>query len=126
MANCYHPDGGEWQRRDMPRTSFVFLNAEEGLSSEQQSKAANEEAKKALGAYWAALEGTIDPNKVEKAANNALIGNPSEIAQQIRERFHTDDRIMTWFDFFNHESERVSRNMRAFIEQVVPIVEGSE
>ena len=126
MANCYHPEGGEWQRRDMPRTSFVFLNAEEGLSPEQQSKAADEEAKKALGAYWAALEGTIDPNKVEKAADNALIGNPSEIAQQIRERFHSDDRIMTWFDFFNHDSERVCRNMRAFIEQVVPIVEGSE
>ena len=125
MRECYHADGGEWQRRDMPRTSFVFLNAEEGLTPEQQSAAATEEAKKALGAYWAALEGTIDPSKVEKAADNALIGNPQEIAEQMLERFHPHDRIMTWFDFFNHDSERVCRNMRAFMEQVAPLVEES-
>ena len=27
MAEVYHADGGHWERRDMPRTSFVFLNA---------------------------------------------------------------------------------------------------
>jgi len=125
MRECFHADGGEWHRRDMPRTSFVFLNAEDGLTPEQQSAAASEEAKKALGAYWAALEGTIDPSKVEKAANNALIGNPQEIAEQMLERFHPHDRIMTWFDFFNHDSSRVCRNMKAFMEQVAPLVEAS-
>ena len=30
MSKVFHKDGGEWQRRDMPRTTFVFLNAEEG------------------------------------------------------------------------------------------------
>ena len=84
---------------------------------------AKKEADQALSAYWNALEGTIDPNKVNKAANNALIGNPEEIAKQIVERFHPEDRIMAWFDFFNHDSDRVCRNMTAYMEQVVPLVE---
>ena len=123
MSECYHSDGGEWQRRDMPRTSFVFLNAEMGLSPEEQSIAAAGEAKLALGSYWQALEGTLDPTKVERAANNALIGNAEEVAQQMVERFHGGDRIMAWFDFFNHDSDRVCRNMTAFIEKVAPRVE---
>ena len=56
------------------------------------------------------------------AANNALIGNPDEVAAQVRERFHADDRLMLWFDFFNHDSARVIRNMRAFMEKVAPQV----
>ncbi len=123
MSEVFHPDGGSWKRSDMPRTSFVFLNAEEGLTPEEQSLAAHREAKAALGAYWNALEGTIDPSKVENAAQNALIGNAEEIAQQIVERFHPEDRIMAWFDFFNHDSERVCRDMTAYMEQVAPRVE---
>lgn len=123
MAEVFHPSGGAWVRGDMPRTSFVFINAEEGLSAEEQSAAAHREADIALGAYWNALEGTIDPDKVTKAANNALIGNVEEIANQMIERFHPDDRIMAWFDFFNHDSARVCRNMTAYMQQVVPRVE---
>lgn len=123
MAEVFHPAGGAWQRSDMPRTSFVFLNAEPGLSPAEQSTAARKEADEALGAYWNALEGTIDPSKVNNAANNALIGNVEEVAQQILERFHPEDRIMAWFDFFNHDSDRVCRDMTAYMEQVVPHVE---
>ena len=123
MSEVFHQDGGAWQRSDMPRTSFVFLNAEDGLTLEQQSTAAHQEAKAALGAYWNALEGTIDPSKVSNAANNALIGNVEEVAQQMIERFHPEDRIMAWFDFFNHDSDRVCRDMEAYMEQVVPLVE---
>ena len=123
MQEVYHPDGGQWKRGDMPRTSFVFLNDEEGLTPGEQSAAAQAEAEQALGAYWNALEGTIDPTKVNRAANNALIGNVEEVAQQMVERFHPDDRIMAWFDFFNHDSERVCRNMTAYMQRVVPLVE---
>jgi len=123
MAEVYHADGGEWKRSDMPRTSFVFLNDEAGLTPEEQSLAAQEEAQRALSAYWNALEGTIDPDKVNRAADNALIGNVEEVARQMVERFHADDRIMAWFDFFNHDSERVCRNMTAYMERVVPRVE---
>jgi hypothetical protein len=123
MTEVFHPDGGAWKRSDMPRTSFVFLNAEEGLGPEEQSKAAHREAETALSAYWNALEGTIDPEKVNRAANNALIGNVDEVAAQMVERFHPDDRIMAWFDFFNHDSDRVCRNMTAYMQRVVPLVE---
>jgi hypothetical protein len=123
MSKIFHKDGGQWQRSDMPRTSFVFINAEQGLTAEQQTKAAHEEATSALGEYWNALEGTIDPSKVANASNNALIGNPQDIAKQMIERFHPQDRIMAWFDFFNHDSDRVCRNMTAYMEQVVPLVE---
>lgn len=122
MARTYHPDGGAWDRSMMPRTVFVFLNHEEGLSPEARSAAAREEAREALGEYWHALEGTIDPAKVERAADNALIGNIDEIAQQVTERFHPEDRLMLWFDFFNHDSARVMRNMSAFAEHVQPLV----
>ena len=123
MSEHYHADGGEWKRSYMPRTSFVFINDEETLTSEEKSKTANQEAKDALQAYWNALEGTIDPDKVAKATNNALVGNVEEIAAQIVERFHRDDTIMAWFDFFNHDSDRVCRNMSAYMEKVVPLVE---
>ena len=123
MAKNYHPDGGIWQRSYMPRTSFVFINDEPDLTDEEKSEAANIEAQQALQAYWNALEGTIDPDKVSKAANNALIGNPFEIAEQIVDRFHPEDTIMAWFDFFNHDSERVCRNMTAYMTKVVPLVE---
>ena len=123
MREVYHKDGGAWKRSDMPRTSFVFLNAEEGLTAEEQSAAAQNEADRALSAYWSALEGTIDPDKVSRAANNALIGNVEEIAKQMVDRFHPEDRIMAWFDFFNHDADRVCRNMTAYMEQVVPMVE---
>ena len=123
MREVYHTDGGAWNRGDMPRTSFVFLNAEEGLTPEEQSKAAQVEADQALSAYWNALEGTIDPDKVNRAANNALIGNVEEVARQMVDRFHPEDRIMAWFDFFNHDSDRVCRNMTAYMQQVVPLVE---
>ena len=117
---------GEWHRRMMPRTIMVFLNEEEGLSDEQKSAAAKIESEGALSSYWSALEGTLDPNKVAKAANNAVIGNAKEVAAQIKERFHPDDRLMLWFDFFRHDSERICRDMRAFMDMVVPLVNGSD
>jgi hypothetical protein len=30
---------------------------------------------------------------------------------------------MCWFDFFNHDSDRVIRNMAAFMEKVKPRIE---
>tara|TARA_A100000164_G_scaffold230296_1_gene204300 strand:- start:359 stop:694 length:336 start_codon:yes stop_codon:yes gene_type:complete len=106
----------------MPRTIMIFINDEENLSSEERSFAAKEEAKNALSIYWNALEGTIDPNKLERATDNAVIGNFKEVAEQIIDRFDKDDRLMCWFDFFNHDNERVKRNMDAFMKKVVPII----
>ncbi len=124
MAQCYHPNGGAWTRDMMPRTVMVFVNDEPGLTADERSAAAREEARAALTTYWNALEGTIDPAKVDRATDNAVIGNVEEVAEQIRERFHPDDRLMCWFDFFNHDSQRVQRDMTAFMTKVVPAVNG--
>ncbi|MEO1174017.1 MAG: LLM class flavin-dependent oxidoreductase, partial [Myxococcota bacterium] len=87
MRAAYH--GGGWERGFMPRTTFVFLNDETGLSDESKANAARAEARAALGAYWTALEGTLDPAKVEKAATNALVGNVEEVAAQAAENPET-------------------------------------
>jgi hypothetical protein len=125
MARAFHPAGGTWRRSYMPRTAFVFLNEQTHLGPEQRRAAAHEEARAALGAYWTALEGTLDPKKVQNAADNALIGNAEDIAAQILERYHRDDRLMLWFDFFNHDNGRVIENMEAFMTGVAPRVRGA-
>lgn len=126
MSANYHKDGGEWKRSMMPRTVMVFLNDEAGLTDEQKSTMARKESKSSISTYWSALEGTIDPGKVEKAVNNAVIGNPEEVAIQLKRRYNPDDRIMCWFDFFNHDSKRVMRDMEAFMTKVVPFVNRGE
>src|SRR5205085_6167974 len=68
MQTGYHPDGGGWHRRLMPRTVLVFINDDDGA-------AAADEARAALSNYWRALEGTLDEEKVRRATNNALVGN---------------------------------------------------
>ncbi|MEE2750095.1 MAG: LLM class flavin-dependent oxidoreductase [Myxococcota bacterium] len=126
MSTAYHTDGGAWQRSYMPRTTFVFINDNPSLSAEQKRAAAHDEARAALGAYWKALQGTLDPEKVEKAATNALIGNPDDIIAQAKERFHPNDRLMLWFDFFNHDNDRVISNMESFMHSVAPHLSGDE
>ena len=120
LTRSYHPDGGPWKRSMMPRTIMVFLNDEHGLSVDERNIAALGEARAALSTYWNALEGTIDPGKIENATDNAVIGGVERVIEQISERFHPEDRIMCWFDFFNHDSERVMRDMTAFMTKVVP------
>jgi hypothetical protein len=122
LTESYHELGGPWRREYMPRTVMVFLNEEPGLTPEARREAAAAEANAALSEYWKALQGTIDPKKVSNAADNALIGDAEAVAAQIRERFHPDDRLMLWFDFFNHDAARVIRNMEAFMQKVRPLV----
>jgi alkanesulfonate monooxygenase SsuD/methylene tetrahydromethanopterin reductase-like flavin-dependent oxidoreductase (luciferase family) len=110
MRTGYHPDGGGWQRRLMPRTVLVFIN--------DDPRVAAEEAREALSNYWRALEGTLDEAKVQRATNNALVGDANSILEQMK-RFHSDDRLMLWFDFNNHDSKRVMKNMADFMNSVV-------
>lgn len=126
MSKAFHPAGGAWKRSYMPRTVLVFLNEEPGLTPAQRTAAANAEARKALAAYWTALDGTLDPKKTGEASDNAVIGTADEVAEQLRARYHPDDRLMLWFDFFNHDSARVVRNMEAFMRKVAPQLRGKE
>ena len=77
-------------------------------------------ARDALTNYWRALEGTLDEEKVRRATNNALIGDAEAIATQMRDRFHPEDRLMLWFDFNNHDSKRVMKNMDDFMNKIAP------
>lgn len=126
MPSTFHKDGGPWKRALMPRTVLVFLDATPELTPSQQSSRAHEKARKALRTYWDALEGTLDSARIENAVHNALVGNPEEMANQLRERFHPDDRLMLWFDFFNHNSDEVIAGMRDFQRFVAPLVNGKE
>jgi alkanesulfonate monooxygenase SsuD/methylene tetrahydromethanopterin reductase-like flavin-dependent oxidoreductase (luciferase family) len=120
MARDFHPEGGAWKRANMPRTLMVFLNAQPGISADERRRRAQAEANLALAAYWTALEGTLDPKKVEQASANAVVGDPETVAEQIATRFHPDDRLMLWFDFFRDSSERIVEDMEAFMGEVVP------
>lgn len=111
MKQVYHKSGGAWNRGHMPRTVLVFIGDE---------KTAKEKANKAIGTYWKAMEGTLDPKKVEQAVNNALVGTPEQILEEMKRRFHKEDRLMLWFDFNNHDSEDVKKSMRLFMEKVAP------
>jgi alkanesulfonate monooxygenase SsuD/methylene tetrahydromethanopterin reductase-like flavin-dependent oxidoreductase (luciferase family) len=112
MRTHYHPEGGGWHRRLMPRTVLVFIN--------DDAAAAAAEAREALSNYWRALEGTLDEEKVRRATNNALVGDASAILEQMEKRFDPEDRLMLWFDFNNHDSARVMRNMESFMTRVAP------
>ena len=114
MARDFHPSGGAWTRDRMPRTVMVFVD--------EKAERAREASLKTLEAYWQAMEGTLDPKKVEQAASNALVGTPEEIIEKMKERFHKDDRLMLWFDLNNHDSESVKKSMRLYMEEVRPHV----
>ncbi len=120
MAKAFHPDGGPWQRWYMPRTVLVFIDDTPGLSEEQKLSKAKDRAEKALANYWKALQGTIHPERIAQAVDNALVGSPQRIREQLETRFHRDDRLMLWFDFNNHNNEEVKQSMKWFMELVAP------
>jgi hypothetical protein len=55
---------------------------------------------------------------VRRATDNALVGDSRAIAEQVRQRFDPEDRLMLWFDFNNHNSKRVMKNMSDFMNDV--------
>jgi alkanesulfonate monooxygenase SsuD/methylene tetrahydromethanopterin reductase-like flavin-dependent oxidoreductase (luciferase family) len=110
MKTHYNAAGGTWHRRLMPRTVLVFIDDDPTRAAEQ--------ARRTLSNYWRALEGTLDEEKVRRATDNALVGNASSIAEQMRRRFDPEDRLMLWFDFNNHDSKQVMKNMSDFMNDV--------
>jgi len=120
MKNVFNPEGGAWSREFMPRTVLVFVSDDAKLSQEENDKKAIEMANEANKAYWTAIQGTIDPAKLAKAVDNALVGHPETIIQQMKKRFHPEDRLMLWFDFNNHDNAKVSSAMTSFMEKVAP------
>lgn len=122
MTRAFHPAGGQWTRSHMPRTVLVFVDDTPNLSVEGRRTKAREAAEKALSTYWKAIEGTLDPSKIEQAVDNALVGCPEDIVEQMKVRFHPEDRLMLWFDFNNHDNQAVKESMRLFMERIAPRV----
>lgn len=114
MTKAFHPAGGAWTRALMPRTLMVFPDHDE--------RKARTQAEKTLTTFWQAMEGTVDPSKVAHAVENALVGTPAMIVDQLRSRVHRDDRLMLWFDLNNHDNDAVMRAMRMYMEEVAPHV----
>jgi alkanesulfonate monooxygenase SsuD/methylene tetrahydromethanopterin reductase-like flavin-dependent oxidoreductase (luciferase family) len=110
MQNCYHPAGGPWLRQYMPRTLLLFINKEAGKARLQ--------AQKAWENYWRAMEGTLDPQKVRSAVENTIAGDPQEVLEKIKQKYHKEDRLMLWFDFNNHNCDDVKTSMALFMEKV--------
>ncbi|CAN5709302.1 hypothetical protein BH10BDE1_BH10BDE1_03150 [soil metagenome] len=103
---------GLWSRSLMPRTVLVFID--------EDTAKAKVAAERAVETYWKAVEGTLDPKKIAQAVDNAIVGNPQEVSEQMSQRFHDDDRLMLWFDFNNHDNEAVKKSMRLFMEKSAP------
>lgn len=108
---------GQWKRRLMPRTVLVFLDATKNCSAQEQKMRARQKAADAISIYWKAMEGTIDPVRIESAVNNAVFGNPQQILLELQNRYHPDDRLMLWFDFNNHDSQDVKKSMQLFASE---------
>lgn len=118
MKSRFHKEGGPWTQGHMPRTALVFIDETEGLSPEQQNEKARLKAEKAWANYWKAMEGTLDPEKVKKAVGNAIYGNCEQVAHQMKEKYHPEDRLMLWFDFNNHDNEDVKKSMTLFMDKI--------
>jgi alkanesulfonate monooxygenase SsuD/methylene tetrahydromethanopterin reductase-like flavin-dependent oxidoreductase (luciferase family) len=112
MRKHYHIRGGAWRRECMPRTLLLFID--------KNSAFAKENARRAWENYWKAMEGTLDPKKVESAVENSIAGDPEEVLEKIRQKYDKEDRLMLWFDFNNHDSDAIKRAMSLFMEKVVP------
>lgn len=120
MKSCYHKAGGPWKREYMPRTSLVFIEDSPQLSSKQLNQRAQERAKHVFSNYIKAMQGTISQQKIDESLEYALCGCPDTVAEQIRSRFHIDDRLMLWFDFYCHDNEFVKQQMKTFCDKVIP------
>ncbi len=124
MAAAFHPEGGPWCRGHMPRTVMVFVDDGPGGRTDRCARA-EARARKAMEVYWRAMEGTVDQEKVARGIDNTVHGDPALVAEKMRARFHPDDTVMCWFDFADHDTERVETGMRVFWEQVRPRLCGS-
>ncbi len=126
MGRHFHKAGGPWDRSYMPRTSLIFINGDDQLSAERQREKAKQAAHSALENYWRAMEGTLDPKKVSEAVENAVYGNPEDVARQLADKYHDDDRLMLWFDFNNHDNKAVKSSMEAFWNKTRPILQKAQ
>jgi hypothetical protein len=67
------------------------------------------------------MEGTVDQAKVSGGMENAVYGSPEKVKRMLEEKFHPQDRLMTWFDFNTNDVNVVMNRMNTFMEHVKPL-----
>ena len=105
-----------WHRGRMPRTVLIF--------ADKDRKKARSMADQAFDTYIEAMRGTVGTPPKEVLLSRALIGDASEIKDQLSpdnpRRFHKDDRLMLWFEFNQTDNDGIQSQMRYFGEKVMP------
>lgn len=120
MQQHYHKDGGTWTRSHMPRTVMLYIDDSPGKSLAAKRETTSLIAKKSWQSYWSAMEGTVDPKKVEQSVSNTVAGAPEDVLEQLKSKYHADDRLMLWFDFNVHDNEFIKQGMKAYMEKIAP------
>jgi alkanesulfonate monooxygenase SsuD/methylene tetrahydromethanopterin reductase-like flavin-dependent oxidoreductase (luciferase family) len=105
----------KWARSRLPRTVLVFID--------KDRKKAYDLASEVLDAYIEAMRGTAQVPDKEILLSRALVGDPSEIREQLDplnpRGFKMDDRLMLWFEFNQLDGLVIENQMKLFIEKVV-------
>lgn len=116
MFDRYKEVGRQWHRSRLPRTVLVFID--------RDRRAAQEAASKCFDTYIEAMRGTVQLPPKEFLMDRALIGTPADIKQALSpddpHGFHSEDRLMLWFEFNEPDNKKILRQMHLFAEEVAP------
>ncbi len=116
MFDRYREAGRAWHRSRLPRTVLVFID--------RDRQAAFEAASKCFDTYIEAMRGTVQLPSKEFLMERALIGTPADIKQALSpddpHGFHSEDRLMLWFEFNEPDNKKILHQMRLFAEEVAP------
>jgi alkanesulfonate monooxygenase SsuD/methylene tetrahydromethanopterin reductase-like flavin-dependent oxidoreductase (luciferase family) len=120
MSEVYKKKNKTWNRDKMPRTVLVFLSDDTALDDAANDKLAKQKATKAVENYWKAMANTIDQQKIDAAVDNSIFGSPKTVIEKLKEKYNSDERLMIWFDFNNHDNEDIKQSMTTFMKKVKP------
>lgn len=116
MFDRYKEAGRLWSRSRMPRTVLVFID--------RDRRKAQEAAAQCFDTYIEAMRGTVQLPPKEFLMERALIGTPEDISQALSpddpHGFHTNDRLMLWFEFNQPDHKKILNQMQMFAEEVAP------
>lgn len=119
MEQYYTSKGKSWSRSRMPRTVLTFID--------QNHKKAEALASNCFDTYIEAMRGTVALPPKKELLKAALIGDPVAIREQLstdtKHGFKSEDRLMLWFEFNQHDSDAIQTQMRLFSEKVMPFME---
>lgn len=116
MFARYKEAGRLWNRSRMPRTVLVFIDRDRDKALDA--------AARCFDTYIEAMRGTAQLPPKEFLMDRALIGTPADIRQALApddpHGFHSDDRLMLWFEFNQTDHKKILNQMQMFAEEVAP------